>query len=1080
LLVLYTLSGCVALLYEVVWTRLLTLHLGHTVAAASTVLAAFMGGLATGALAAGARSNSITAPVALRTYAAIEIGVAAYALCIPSLLRLAQLLLAAAYDDGNGGWRFAALRMSVAVVIVGIPASAMGATYPLLVRAALARIGADALYAVNTAGAAAGALATGFALIPVFGIFRTTLVGATVGALVGGLAWRLAPQTDTEEPGPQKNTEEHRPHKNEPQTNTEEHRPHKDKPQTNTEKHRPHKDKPQKNTEKHKPRKDTEKHRSRTDTEKHRPGVATSLLAQAIVWAGVAGFTALALEVAWTRALAIVVGPTIYAFSAMLASFIIGLAAGSGAGSWLARRVADSQPWIAVCFAAGAVSTAFAIARLDDVTVSLALKAATPSAEWWPVFAAGFGHTLLLIGPFALCSGALFPLTLALARGASSPRNAAIVYSANTAGAIAGALGAGLVLIPRLGLLRTIQTAAALSIVAAVASGAARIRARIGLSSALAALVVVAALLLTRSAWDPELMSSGGYKYAPYIGERDLRDLLTAGTLRYYREGTSATVAVRDLAGIRALSIDGKVDASTGTDMLTQRLLAHLPLLMHPAPSHVAIIGLGSGVTLASALTHQISAADVVEISPEVVEASGWFAAENRNVLQDPRTRLIVGDARSHFRMAARRYDVIISEPSNPWMAGVAALFTREFFDTLRARLTPGGLACQWAHTYDISGADLRSIVATFASAFPEVTLWLIGDGDLLMVGGDEAERRLRSLTGTFPAGPARDLGNAGLSSAEGLRSLLLGGTAFARSWAAGAALQSDDRMALEFSTPRRIVGRSVEDHTGALLEASSGFAATAAAARDAGLFHLRSRAVKRAWTMLDRAVALGAGDGTTLEGYARAAALTGQLQAAEARLQQLAERDAGNPAAHLELARVLAARGEMERARDEALAAWRLEPGQDAAERLAAIAADAQDLEGLSSAVELLARYSSDGHATLYYRATLAYLAGKPAEAAGLARRAAELNPKHAASWTLLGAARAASGAPPDSVREAFTQAVTAEPSDALGYVNLATLELEQGRFSAAADLFAEALTLDPANKSAREGLERARRTRG
>src|SRR4029453_11410116 len=184
---------------------------------------------------------------------------------------------------------------------------------------------------------------------------------------------------------------------------------------------------------------------------------------------------------------------------------------------------------------------------------------------------------------------------------------------------------------------------------------------------------------------------------------------------------------------------DGKVDASNAGDMLTQRLLAHLPLLLHPNPQRVAILGLGSGVTLGSALTHGVSPGPALEISPEVVAASQFFNEENHRALENPRTRLIVGDGRTHLTLGREQYDVIVSEPSNPWMAGIASLFTREFFEAARARLGPGGVLCQWAHTYDISRRDLQSIVATFLSVFPEGTLWMVGDADVLLIGSTES-----------------------------------------------------------------------------------------------------------------------------------------------------------------------------------------------------------------------------------------------------------------------------------------------------------------------------------------------------
>ena len=211
---------------------------------------------------------------------------------------------------------------------------------------------------------------------------------------------------------------------------------------------------------------------------------------------------------------------------------------------------------------------------------------------------------------------------------------------------------------------------------------------------------------------------------------------LRAGHLEYYREGSAGTVSVRRLAGTRSLAIDGKVDASNGSDMLTQRLLGLLPVLLHTDPRDALVIGLGSGVTADAVLASgEVRQLDIIEISPEVADASAYFNRENHDVLRKPQVRLLIGDGRSHLRLSTRQYDVIISEPSNPWMAGVAALFTREFFEAARARLRARGIFCQWSHTYEITERDLQSIVRTFASVFPDGTMWLVGEGDLLLIG---------------------------------------------------------------------------------------------------------------------------------------------------------------------------------------------------------------------------------------------------------------------------------------------------------------------------------------------------------
>ena len=217
---------------------------------------------------------------------------------------------------------------------------------------------------------------------------------------------------------------------------------------------------------------------------------------------------------------------------------------------------------------------------------------------------------------------------------------------------------------------------------------------------------VAAVITFAVPEWDRDLITSGAYKYARQMSVADLESTLRAGQLEYYKEGAAGTVSVRRLAGSLSLAIDGKVDASNAGDMLTQRLLGLLPVLLHPEPRDALVIGLGSGVTADAVLASgEVRRVDIVEISPEVAEASAYFDRENHEVLKKPAVRLLIGDGRSHLRLSDAQYDVIISEPSNPWMAGVAALFTREFFEAARARLRSGGVFCQWAHTYEIAEA---------------------------------------------------------------------------------------------------------------------------------------------------------------------------------------------------------------------------------------------------------------------------------------------------------------------------------------------------------------------------------------
>ena len=301
-----------------------------------------------------------------------------------------------------------------------------------------------------------------------------------------------------------------------------------------------------------------------------------------------------------------------------------------------------------------------------------------------------------------------------------------MIYATNTAGAIAGALAGSFILVPQLGL----QTVAPARIdcspcwrVRSSHGGLRRSRYRPGalpLAASLAATVVAFALLMPP--WNHARLANGAYRFAPSLAAGDIETALEAGDLSYYREGAAGTVSVRRLIGVTSLAIDGKVDASNGGDMLTQKLLAHLPLLLHGDPTRVVHHRprqrRHAGRRPAPSGRARRSSS---EISPEVVAASQLLRRRRTTTRShDPRTRLIVGDGRSHLLLSGDRYDVIISEPSNPWMAGVARSSRASSSTAARSRLAPGGILCQWAHTYDISDADLRSIVATFLSVFPD------------------------------------------------------------------------------------------------------------------------------------------------------------------------------------------------------------------------------------------------------------------------------------------------------------------------------------------------------------------------
>jgi len=1040
-LLAYAASGAAALIYEVAWTRLLTLYLGHGVAAASTVLAAFMGGLAIGAAWGGPRADRAARGDALRLYAGLEVAIAALALLVPLAVAAATPLLARAYADGNGGLSFAVLRLAVSLLVVAVPAVAMGATFPVVARwyvadAAAATRGAGALYAANTVGAALGALLAGFVLLPTLGLRATTWVGVALNLVVAAAAWILARR-----PLPADVTAVATPAAG-------------------------------------------RAGRKAATPEPAGRGLGHVWLAALAL--GVSGFASLVLQVVWSRLLAQIIGPTTYAFSLVVAIFIGGLAIGAVIGRWLAGRTVQPAAWLAAAIGFAVLATAAAAWTVDDGLLAMARAVAAPDAT----FATVLRRQLLLaaawLGPLALGFGAAFPFAVRLGTGrdASLSADLGLIYAVNTIGAIAGSLAAGFVLVPRLGLYDTVRTVGVISAAAALLlawRAGLRGPARLATTTACAAAMAASALL---PPWSAAMLSSGAYKYASAMTADALDIALTAGRLLYYRDGATASVAVRDAAGTTSLSIDGKVDASNTGDMLTQRLLAHVPMLLHPAPRRAAILGLGSGVTTGAALRHPVERVDVLEISPEVVQASRFFEPENARALADPRTRLIVGDGRTHLLLGRDTYDVIVSEPSNPWMAGIASLFTREFFTAAKARLAPGGVLCQWAHTYDISPEDLRSIVGTFAEVFPEGTLWLVGEGDVLLIGGtDRMLPRVGALAGVWAsrADAVADLARVGARDPFSVTSLLVATGATLSRYANGAAPLTDDYARVEFSGPRTVFSRARIDNAAALralaaeqpveVVVAARAAASAASWRNRGRMLLDASAPRAAWADFETALRKDPGDVMAYDGLLE----SGAARTAEtvALLRELAA-PPDRVEAQVALSHFLASTGAIDEAVAVAFAAVERNPSNlPALEQLASILSDVRDRDRLVPVVARLRSLAPTADAARYYSASLFFLDGRTDQAIAEARALVAANPTHARAYNLLGAALATQGRR-EAARDAFLASLKAEPRDPSTYTNLGLLELETGNRDAGLQRLAEALLLDPTAAAAREAYAR------
>ena len=1045
----YTCSGIAGLIYEVSWTRLLTLHIGHTTAAASAVVAAFMGGLALGAAIAGRFASRLTLRQCLYAYAVLEASVAAIALILPFELRATTPLLAWAYRDGAGGWLFPAVRLAAAFLLILAPAVALGATFPLAVRwftsrseAPPARSG-GILYALNTGGAAAGAMLSGFVLIPAAGVSGSILLGVAVSAIAAGAVLVIASREDNVPldralPDPR---------------------------------------------------------RSRKTAKRSEPAAPVSPTWLAAATLGLSGFASLLFEIVWTRVLAMTIGPTTYAFAATIAALILGLAIGSAFGAWIASRARDAAGWLAVALAAAAAGvTGASYLAGGPLPRVIAERFAADPEQYSQLTSGGVMLAAALVIPAALCLGAAFPIALATLRTAAdaAPRRFGIVYAINTIGSVAGSLTAGFVAIPWLGLQHTTTLVAAILVAAsllATARGRLTDRAR---AVSLTAAVVAIVFMLVNPAWDRQLLASGAYMYAPYVPrDLDLVTQLKAGSLVYYREGAAATVAVKRLTGTLSLTIDGKTDASNRSDMLTQRVIAHLPLLLHPNPATVFIIGLGSGVTLGSALQHPVERVDVAEISPEVVEASRQFTTENHDALANPRARVIVADGRTHLELARQKYDVIVSEPSNPWIAGVAALFTREFFEAARARLAPGGVICQWANIYNISDRDLRAIAATFIASFPHGTVWLVGENDALFVAADEPiDRRFDLMArGWSNQAVAADLAGVGAVEPFALLSLFAGGPAELIRYGQGAAgILDDDRMRLEFSAPRGIHSAATRENASIIRRLLAGDdrpaplravveGATSVQWRNRGAMMFRSDFFTTAYDDYVQALSRDPSDAAALDGFARSAIMARRPAEALDDLKKLTDGHTAGPSSLVARSKLLAATGAVDAALAAAERAAAMEPASvEALEQEATLVADAGDALQLEIVVERLKRVAPASAVAHYFEAVLRFLRDDVEATVASAERAIAADRGYAPTYDLLGAARTKQGQP-SAAREAFEISLRLNAHDSTAYTNLGVLALNEGDRRVAAGFFAEALWLDPASRTAREGLAQAKR---
>ncbi|NQT61825.1 MAG: fused MFS/spermidine synthase [Candidatus Marinimicrobia bacterium] len=718
ILVLFLCSGMTGLLYEVIWSRMIVKVIGAAPFAISIVLTVFMGGLGLGSYLAGRYIDQIKkSSQLLQLYGLMEIGIGIYAFVLKGVIAASQPIFSSIYNQSSEHLLiFNAVILLGAFVLFIFPVTLMGATLPILIRFYVANLGhlgarVGRLYAINTIGAAVGSILSGFLLINLWGVDGTLRFAVVINFLIGGISFVLANWVAKRSSLDEQKADRHAVEVSQTAVGAQYSRSHQ--------------------------------------------------LAVLAIFA-VSGYAAMAYEVIWTRLLGLIIGPTTYSFTIVLTTFIVGLALGAMFFGWLADRSKHPFRLLLITQMSAAIlalvvsqflgNSQFFFAKLifsfrDDFVMLYIAKATL-------LF-------LLLLGP-TLALGATFPLVGKIYTSSIRKLGKSIgfAYAINTIGALLGAFSAGFVLIPLFGkenslsLVIGIQLLTVLAIVGLLYPKGENSRIRLILLSS-----GILGLLLTFAFphWDREQLATGKYyrfsSYADMLKNtswwdalvkmpRDFMPNISGTEVVFYGDGIGGfTTVEQDIDPLGkpqyVLYNSGKADASSESDMATQTMLAHLPLLFHPQPKNVMILGLASGVTAGEALYYDLDRLDILEISEQVVEASDFFRETNSDVLSHPATNLIIQDGRAHLELTEQVYDVITSEPSNPWMAGLANLFTEEFFRLTKNRLSWDGVFIQWLPSYQMDWTTFSMIGRTFTKVFPNSLLMksFIGGNDYLLVG---------------------------------------------------------------------------------------------------------------------------------------------------------------------------------------------------------------------------------------------------------------------------------------------------------------------------------------------------------
>ncbi len=777
----FFLSGFTSLVFEVLWERMLMQVFGSTSFAISTLLTAFMGGLALGSYVCGRVADRLERP--LMVYGLLEGGVGLYALIVPLLLAGLPSVYNLIFDHFiEDFYVFSLLRFVAVFAILVVPTTLMGATLPLVSQwvsrhQKMFQGGIGLLYGVNTFGACIGSMLAGFVLLPTLGLSTTNLAFALSNLGLCALVLTVAKlRLNKLQAGDFVDREVDIVELDELQ------------------------------------------HSSETADALPRWAVWVALVLFAL-----SGGVSMSYQVLWTRAYVIILGSSTYSFTVILTGFLVGIAAGSAAISPIIKRIRRPLFWLAVTQFGVAISATLAYLVLDHLPTWLFYRLRGEIHGVMDVYVYYFFLVGVVVLVPTFLQGMGFPLVIRAAVGEreNSGKLVGNAYAFNTTGSILGSFAAGFVVMPLLGLNTGIAVIIAINL--AVAVGAGGLESWLNPRKSRLAVVVVAALV-----------AIGAEAFAPKIDRVALtrglfrvswaRDLFTPEKLAkdhpkllYYKDGLTATTTVEKRGHHVTLKANGKPEASDGADMATQVIVGLMPFVVRSGDHSLdigqetaAMVGFGSGVTAGASLQWPLKSLEVIEIEQSMLGASKFFNHVNHHPMEDKRAKIIESDGRNYLQYTNERYDVIVSEPSNPWIAGVSSLFTVEHFRRARQHLKKGGVFSQWVQLYELRPINVRRVVATFLKVFPHVQAFspMPKATDMILIGSNEPL--------PFPAGgwkrawkiPSvrKELERVGIKHPDQLYGLMFMSQKELEKFAAGAELNTDDNGVLEFEAPKDLI----------------------------------------------------------------------------------------------------------------------------------------------------------------------------------------------------------------------------------------------------------------------------------